>query len=63
MSDASKREEKQKWAIEKTKLDNARRLHGIYFIDSEDVEFIHVDNNDTIKHAVHTCTVAFSTQS
>ena len=31
MSDASKREEKQKWAIEKPKLDNARRLRGIHF--------------------------------
>ena len=28
-SDASKRKEKQKWAIEKPKLDNARRLRGI----------------------------------
>ena len=26
VSDASKRKEKQKWAIEKLKLDNARRL-------------------------------------
>ena len=25
--------EKHKWAIEKPKLDNARRLRGIYFID------------------------------
>ena len=32
MSDASKRKEKQKWAIEKPKLDNARRLRGILFI-------------------------------
>ena len=31
--------EKQKWAIEKPKLDNARRLRGIYFIDPEDKEF------------------------
>ena len=38
MSDASKRKEKQKWAIEKPKLDNARRLRGIYFIDPEDEE-------------------------
>ena len=35
----SKRKEKQKWAIEKPKLDNARRLRGIYFIDPEDEEF------------------------
>ena len=39
MSDASKRKEKQKWAIEKPKLDNARRLHVIFFIDPEDQEF------------------------
>ena len=39
MSDASKRKEKQKWAIEKPKLDNARRLRGIYFIDLEDEKF------------------------
>ena len=31
-------EEKHKWAIEKPKLDNARRLRGIYFIDPEDKE-------------------------
>ena len=31
MSDASKRKEKQKWAIEKPKLDNARRLRGFLF--------------------------------
>ena len=46
MSDASKREEKQKWAVEKSKLDNARRLRGFYFIDSEDKEF-----NLTMKRA------------
>ena len=38
-SDASKRKEKQKWAIEKPKLDNARRLRGIYFNDPGDEEF------------------------
>ena len=32
MSDAFKRKEKQKWAIEKPKLDNARRLRGIYLL-------------------------------
>ena len=31
--------EKQKWSVEKPKLDNARRLRGIYFIDPEDKEF------------------------
>ena len=39
MSEASRRKEKQQWAIEKPKLDNARRFRGIYFIDLEDEEF------------------------
>ena len=39
MSDASKRKYKQKWAIQKPKLDNARRLRGIYFIDPDDEDF------------------------
>ena len=38
MSEASKRRENQKWAIEKPKLDNAGRLTGIYFIDPADEE-------------------------
>ena len=38
MSDASKRKAKQKWAIEKTKLENARGLRGICFIDPDDDE-------------------------
>ena len=38
--------EEQKWSIEKPKLNNARRLRGIYFIDPEDVEF-----KETIKNA------------
>ena len=36
MSDASKRKEKQKWAIEKPKLENARRLRAIFFTDPDD---------------------------
>ena len=39
MSDASKRKEKQKWAIEKLKLEHARRLRGIFFVDPDDEEF------------------------
>ena len=39
MSKNVKLREKHKWAIEKPKLDNARRLRGIYFIDPEDMEF------------------------
>ena len=38
--------EKHKWAIEKPKFDNARRLRGIYSIDPEDKEF-----KETIKNA------------
>ena len=34
MSDTSKRKAKQKWAIEKPKLDNARQLRGIFFIET-----------------------------
>ena len=36
VSHALKRKEKQKWAFEKPKLDNARRFRGIYFIDPKD---------------------------
>ena len=38
--------ERQKWSHEKPKLDSARRLRGIYFIDPEDKEF-----KETIKNA------------
>ena len=38
--------EKHKWYNQKPKLDNARRLRGIYFIDPEDEEF-----KETIKNA------------
>ena len=37
--------EKHKWANEKPKLDNARRLRGIYFIDPEDKEFKETSKN------------------
>ena len=35
----AKLKEKQRWSIEKPKLDNARKLRGIYFIGPEDKEF------------------------
>ena len=41
----AKLKEKQKWSIEKPKLNNARRLRGIDFIDPEDKEF-----KETIKN-------------
>ena len=37
--------EKQKWSHEKQKLDNARKVRGIYFIDLEDKEFKETINN------------------
>ena len=38
MSKAAKKQEKQDWAVEKPKLDNAGKLRGIHFIDPEDEE-------------------------
>ena len=38
--------EKRRWAIGKPKLDNARKLRGIYFVDRDDMEF-----KDTMKNA------------
>ena len=39
MSDAAKKKAKQRWAIEKPKLDNARQLREIFFIEPNDEEF------------------------
>ena len=39
MSSAAKRKAKQRWAIEKPKLDNTRQLRGIFFIEPNDEEF------------------------
>ena len=36
---AAQNREKQEWKNEKPKLDNARRLRGIYFIDPDDEEY------------------------
>ena len=46
MSRNAKLREKQNWTGEKPKLENARSLRGIYFIDPEDKEF-----KETIKNA------------
>ena len=35
----TQKREQQEWANEKPKLDNARRLRGIYFIDLGDEEY------------------------
>ena len=39
LSDAAKKKAKQRWAIEKPKLDNARQLREIFFIEANDEEF------------------------
>ena len=39
MTDAPKNEAKRTWAIEKPKLENARQLRGIFFIEPNDEEF------------------------
>ena len=36
---AAQRKEKQKWAVEKPKFDNARKMRSIYFTDPTDAEF------------------------
>ena len=36
---ATQKREQQEWANDKPKLDNARRLRGIYFIDPGDEEY------------------------
>ena len=41
---AAQKRDKQEWANEKPKLDNARRLRGIYFIGPDDGE-----DKETIK--------------
>ena len=45
-SKAAQRKEKQQWTIEKPKLENARKMRGIYFDDPTDLEF-----KDTIQNA------------
>ena len=39
MEKAAENREKEEWANEKPKLDNARKLRGIYFIDPDDKEY------------------------
>ena len=46
MGKHAKLKEKQKWSNEKLHLENARKLRGIYFIDSENKEF-----KETIENA------------
>ena len=46
MGKNAKLKEKRKWSNEKLHLENAQKLRGIYFIDSEEKEF-----KETIKNA------------
>ena len=39
VSDAAKKKAKQRWAIQKPKLENARQLRGIFFFEPDDEEF------------------------
>ena len=52
MSDAAKSKAKQKCAFEKPKLDNARQLRGIFFIEPDDEEVKHTLNNARRKLAI-----------
>ena len=49
MSKNAEVREKHGWAIEKPKLDNDRRLRGIFFIDLEDTKFKEISKNARIK--------------
>ena len=45
VSNAAKSKAKQKWIFDKPKLENARRLRGIFFIEPEDEELRHTIKN------------------
>ena len=49
--------EEKKWASEWPKLENARKLRGIYFIDPEDKEFAEIVKNARKKLEVPTARV------
>ena len=57
MSAAPKKKAKEKWAIKKPKLDNARQLRGIFFIEPEDEEFKHTMKNARRKLAAMPCKI------
>ena len=45
MSRNSKMKERQKWASERPKIENARKLRGIYFVNPEDKAFAKIIEN------------------
>ena len=59
MSEAPKRKEKQKWAIEEPKLGNVKQLRGIHFIDSADEGFKEIMKNARRKLEVPTPAAMF----
>ena len=42
---AAQNREKPEWAKEKPKLDNARKMRGIYFNDPDDTEHVEILKN------------------
>ena len=54
---AAQRKEKQEWALEKPKLDNARKLRGIFFFDPEDVECKRAEMLELLVEAAMPCKV------
>ena len=55
--------EKQKWSHEKPKIDNARKLRGIYFIDLEDKEFKEIIKNARKKLETSMAPLCFARQA
>ena len=60
-SDATKKKPQQRWALEKPKIDNARQLRGIFFIEPNDEEFKLTMNATGRKLEVHASTNALQT--
>ena len=54
MSRNAKMKEKQNWASERPKLENARKLRGMYFIDPEDKDFAKIIQNARKKLEIQT---------
>ena len=48
----AERKEKQEWALEKTKLENARSLRGIYHVDPSDEAFCDILKNATNSNGI-----------
>ena len=53
MSKAAQQKEKLQWAVEEPKLDTARKLEGIYFIEPDDQEFKEIMKKGKEKLDIH----------